>query len=695
MAISILEATYQAPVATHGVVMDSVNYDSWLTLTGNVNAYAYVPDETALDITGDLEIVVRAALTDWTTGANQRLVSKRDSLGTAGPYEFFIDGTGYMNYTQTAFSTCASTVVAPFTDGVCYWMKVTRATATGTVQFFYAPDADEEPIQWTQLGADRTVTSGALTSNSSRVAIGSINGLGDTATGKVWYVSVRNEIATYYGSAVVLSIDFGHQTPGVSSFVCGSGQTVTVSSPASITQDPNPWRFAVEALVASGGARVGASRVDVAKVSAYEWFDITADLLGVEVSRGKPPTSPGYPRPDTGVCSFSLDNSTGRYSAWKTDIGTVTDTNISTTILNREWNNAKTIFRVVMFKANATGNYLVSDSFLHTYHAHWVPRFTGYLEDWKERIELGRNVVTVTAIETVAYLANIERTPVAAYGASDTLAIRLYRLLVDANSPFYVKLGIPTTTFTNPVYALQATTGEQNRLVEIQNACMSVNASLIWSDTDGNYIVGYGSNARYTGASNTATLPETILRLSTSTQTVAADVNNFPKMVTAQISNVIEVSVNADWIVNTVTVTNTGGTAQTSTTNESIGAYGLRTLKLDNMWGVNDWQADYTADLIILEMDAYTNPSTFPLTADIPQNLTPGAVTIADQHRAQRAMRLNRLALIDWYPTGNTNPAVRFMGRMVQLQDNFIKVQGGMVWTTKLTMLPRYNYEIS
>lgn len=215
-----------------------------LTFTGT--RYAYLPgvasnylsttSAATLNITGDIEIVVRVALDDWTPAATSALIGKYGNTGNIS-WRVVVLATGVVRFTfstdGTALTNKDSTVATGFTDGTAYWLKVTMDVDNGAagydVKFYTAADADAEPTSWTQLGS--TVTTATATSifvSTQALEIGtSTTGAASPAAGKFYNAIVRSGI----GGSTVFSTSIHHDNVDAddTSYTCATGQTVTIN----------------------------------------------------------------------------------------------------------------------------------------------------------------------------------------------------------------------------------------------------------------------------------------------------------------------------------------------------------------------------------------------------------------------------------------------------------------------------------
>ena len=165
----------------------------------------WTADKPALRITGDLELVARAALDDWTPSSEQALVSKYDSTGNLRCYYLGVNPSGTLiaRYSVDGITaiTPVSTAALPATDGVTYWVRATIDVDNGagghTVRFYWAADAAAEPSSWTQLGAD-VVTAGtvSLFAGAVPLVVGAFGNsfAGFQAAGRFYRAIVRSGI---------------------------------------------------------------------------------------------------------------------------------------------------------------------------------------------------------------------------------------------------------------------------------------------------------------------------------------------------------------------------------------------------------------------------------------------------------------------------------------------------------------------
>ncbi|MEQ1872972.1 MAG: hypothetical protein ABL953_04530 [Ilumatobacteraceae bacterium] len=485
--------------------------------------------------------------------------------------------------------------------------------------------------------------------------------------------------------------------------------TAVLEAPADtvgVATGDSTWRFAVQMLVASGGARVGKARVGTSRVSDYQWYDLTSDLVGIEWTRGAPLGGQGIPRPNVGVLNMTLENTTNFYSTWNQSASAVQGSLINSATFYAEC-SPKRLIRVVMFKPTASTSYsTAANGFTTITRTNWAAKFTGWSESWDEEIEIGRNLVRITASETLGALADIDKPAVVAVGSGDELCQRLVRLNADANFTFPMVEGNSPNYFSSLApnlgsgYTLQATTMAANRLSEVYLSGDSIMDTLIYSDSDGSMRVGYGNNLVHYDLNNGAAASAyagSILRLASST--VAApthDATLFPNMVNGYYAPPLEITNNADFVINSFSMTRVGGTEQTGSTQSSIGQYGVRSHKRTDLIGINDTTALYAGIVLMAEADGVVDPASTAAYATAlgwDQTLQPGQVTISDQHEAQRAVVLLDTCILDYYDEGAALPSVRFIGRVLATHDAIIRTSQGIQWATQISVFPRFIYK--
>lgn len=187
----------------------------------------WTSDKPGLRITGDVEMVARVALDDWTPAAEQAIVGKYETNGNLRSYYLGVQTNGTLNVRLSADGAAAiapfSSVALPATDGTTYWVKATVDVDNGaggiTTRFYYAADQPTEPSSWTQLGSD-VITAGAISlfAGGSYMVFGAFGNTfgGFPAGGRFYRAIIRSGIggATVADFNAAQADTFGQATDG-------------------------------------------------------------------------------------------------------------------------------------------------------------------------------------------------------------------------------------------------------------------------------------------------------------------------------------------------------------------------------------------------------------------------------------------------------------------------------------------------
>lgn len=172
-----------------------------------------VPDSAALRVTGDIDLRAYIALDNYASGAVQVILSKWDSITTKS-YGLYVNQTGLPGfyYSADGVTTLSNLSSAALTtpNGSPTWVRVTFASATGTIYYYTSTDG----TNWTQLGGVQTGTATTINANASRIEIGSIYN-GSVLAGKIYRAQVYNGI----DGTKVLDVDTSVITSGADTYV--------------------------------------------------------------------------------------------------------------------------------------------------------------------------------------------------------------------------------------------------------------------------------------------------------------------------------------------------------------------------------------------------------------------------------------------------------------------------------------------
>lgn len=202
--------------------------ETGLYLPGVSGNYASVPDEAALDIIGDIELVI-GLVAPPTIGTSQ-FITKDGISGSQRSFNFNITAGGLLKLFWTVNGTGGGADVSSTAaiDSASTWFKVTLDVDNGAsgndVTFYESTDGET----WDQVGAAVT-TPGVTSIFSSTTAVG----IGASAVGSFPLAAVvaRAIIKNGIDGTTVLDIDFTDPAVahGATSFTATTGQTVTIN----------------------------------------------------------------------------------------------------------------------------------------------------------------------------------------------------------------------------------------------------------------------------------------------------------------------------------------------------------------------------------------------------------------------------------------------------------------------------------
>lgn len=225
MRVSGSRDLYQGTVSKQPIYLShlGVNYGYQSGVSGGCFSS---PSAAPLQITGDIDLRINAALLSWASGAAQVLISRYTSGAGQLSYQFYLGTTGLLQLdvtndgTNQVGFTAVSSVGPGFAANSTNWIRATRAAATGTVTFYTSSDG----VTWVQLGTTRPTTVATIFAGTSPLTIG-----GQTATtfltnGKIYRVQILN------GIAGTVAFDFNPATySSGSTFVDASANAATIT----------------------------------------------------------------------------------------------------------------------------------------------------------------------------------------------------------------------------------------------------------------------------------------------------------------------------------------------------------------------------------------------------------------------------------------------------------------------------------
>ena len=271
--------------------MPSVAYmgANGLVLPGTTGNYASTPDAAALDITGDITLVARVALTDWTPAADSVIAGKWVSTGNQRSYALIVQSNGLLRIDAStdganngAADQFASTVAPTVSNGDTLWIAATldvdNGAAGATATFWTSSDG----VTWTQLGTAQTKAGTRSTySSSAALDMGAFNvGASGPSSGTLSVARVYSG-STFTtagpGGSLVLDADF--RRANAASFTCDTGQVVTINSGAAVSAWRNGGTLATSgAYLSLSGLTLPGVAGNYASVPDAAALDITGDI---------------------------------------------------------------------------------------------------------------------------------------------------------------------------------------------------------------------------------------------------------------------------------------------------------------------------------------------------------------------------------------------------------------------------------
>lgn len=212
-------------------------------VTGN---YASAPDAAVLDITGDIDLRVKVAMTDWTPTSAQYLLGKWTDLQKSYALQISSAGNIAFQYTTdgTTNVTRTSTVATGLTDGSTKWIRATLDANNGAsghdVEFFTSDDG----TTWTKLG--NTVTTAGTVTMFSGTALLQFGGVFLGTVGLLNGTIYRAQVLNGIGGTTVFDANF--ETVAADSFAF----TESSANAATVTLTTTRYSFGIPSATLTG-----------------------------------------------------------------------------------------------------------------------------------------------------------------------------------------------------------------------------------------------------------------------------------------------------------------------------------------------------------------------------------------------------------------------------------------------------------
>jgi len=221
-----------------GNILGSGVVNGYQYLGGGASNYISTPDSAALSITGNITLLGRVAMDDWTPATNMTVIGKSNSSSNKSFQLIVNSSTGKLLFVASADGTTnvttTSSVATGFTDGTTNWVLASFRASDGRVQFFTASGSITNPVasDFTQLGTDQNNGLTSIFDSTIEVEIGSIaSGSVNMLAGKVYRAKIYNGLfsTVAFGGTVQLDADFTAKAFGANSFTESSSNAATVT----------------------------------------------------------------------------------------------------------------------------------------------------------------------------------------------------------------------------------------------------------------------------------------------------------------------------------------------------------------------------------------------------------------------------------------------------------------------------------
>jgi len=210
-----------------------IDGDGYLYCSGVNNNCALIPDESALDVSGDLTLEADVTLPSYQPPVTTRLVSKYHTTGNQRSFMFYVATTGSLGFVLSSTGSYqggnekqSSTLQsAGILNGQRVQLKVTWRASDGRTQFFYKIKGGD----YTQLGTDQVLNAGSIYNGTASVVLGGDNeGTSSNAQAAIHSAKIY---ASINDTNKVLDVDFTATNVRHNStkFRCATNQIVTIN----------------------------------------------------------------------------------------------------------------------------------------------------------------------------------------------------------------------------------------------------------------------------------------------------------------------------------------------------------------------------------------------------------------------------------------------------------------------------------
>ena len=240
----------------------------FFAVQGSSASQCRIASDSNLNVTGDLEVVLRFSADNWVLPLNIFISRGANPLfcwrvGLTGAGNLFIDASP--NGLFASRVSAVSTVPVPFVNNVVYWVRirfdVNNGAGGNTTTFEWAADSPSEPTSWTAIGSPvtnaGTTSIFATTDVTAFLQVGCESG--SIFGGRFYRAIVRNGFA---GPAVA-DINFTQQALGVRGFIESTGKPVTLNSANGRIVDGTTYGF-LPGVIGSNWSAPDSAALDIA-----------------------------------------------------------------------------------------------------------------------------------------------------------------------------------------------------------------------------------------------------------------------------------------------------------------------------------------------------------------------------------------------------------------------------------------------
>lgn len=176
---------------------------NYMNFPGGSGNYVSAPNNAAFNVAADLTVLARVKMPSSAPAADMTIASRWGADTAHGHWRWLLKTTGQMTalFTVDGVATTSniSTAVTPLVfDGNWIWLRITRSSADGKLDYYTAADTGSDnvlPTTWTTFQLNRATTVGALWNNAGTLSVpinigAYINGTAQVYTGQIGRVIV-------------------------------------------------------------------------------------------------------------------------------------------------------------------------------------------------------------------------------------------------------------------------------------------------------------------------------------------------------------------------------------------------------------------------------------------------------------------------------------------------------------------------